>query len=122
MEAAADAAARARSAIRASLDAGAPWQACDIFHEAHAHHAGDAELLYWGALAHARAGAASEAHALIERALASADLAPSLRVEILSLRGRLLKDGLHRSGTAADHAQLAERARDQYMAAYAISH
>src|SRR3954465_6739535 len=95
MEAAPDAAARACSAIRAALDGGAPWQACDAFHEAIAEHPDHAELTYWGALAHARAGAASEAHALIERALTRDEVPPQLHAEMLSLRGRLLKDQLH---------------------------
>src|SRR5262249_6607549 len=77
--------------IRAQLDHGAPWDACETFREARAQYANDAEFLYWGALAHARAGAAHEAHALLDRAQAAGGAEERL-VDILSLRGRLWKD------------------------------
>src|SRR6266487_3254086 len=74
--------------IRTHLARGAPWEACDAFREAIANHPEDAELLYWGALAHARAGAGSRARA------------PE-----------------HPSAAIA-----AQRARDEYLAAYALAH
>ena len=58
--------------IRGHLAQGAPWAGCDAFRDAVAQHPDDAELLYCGALAHARAGATSEAHALLDRAQAAA--------------------------------------------------
>ncbi len=54
--------------IRAHLDRGAPWDACDAFRGAIGERPNDGELLYWGALAHARAGAAQVAHALLDKA------------------------------------------------------
>ncbi len=42
--------------------------------------------------------------------------------EILSLRGRLWKDRFDRSDGAAGAAELAARARDEYLAAYALRH
>lgn len=106
--------------IRKHLDAGAPWDACDVFREEVAKHLDDADLLYWGALAYARAGAASEAHAVLDRAQSAASAASDRLADSLSLRGRLWKDRLHRASNAADVAALAERARDAYLAAYAL--
>ena len=45
--------------IRDALARGAPWDACDAFRAAIAALPSDPELLYCGALAHARAGANS---------------------------------------------------------------
>jgi class 3 adenylate cyclase len=108
--------------IRKALEHGAPWDACDAFREAIPKRHGDAALLYWGALAHARAGASHQANSLLDQAQAAASLAPELLADILSLRGRLWKDQFHRSPNAADAVSLAERARDQYLEAYALQH
>ena len=110
------------AAIRAQLAGGAPWIACDVFREALARDSGDAALLYWGALAHARAGAAREAHALLDRAQVLVANDPGLLTEILSLRGRLWKDRLHRVQDALASRESASRARDEYLAAYALRH
>ncbi len=107
----------ARTRVRAHLDQGAPWDACDAFREAAAQFGSDAELLYLGALAHARAGATHEAHPLLERA-AAATSDPALLTEIQSLRGRLWKDAYLRTRAPA----LAARARAEYLAAYALAH
>jgi len=115
--AAADACAR----IRRHLDQGAPWDACDAFREAIAGNPADSELLYWGALAHARSGATHEAHALLDRAQAASRGASNRLADILSLRGRLWKDAYHRAPDAARATALGERARDQYLAAYALN-
>ncbi|HEY2968299.1 MAG TPA: adenylate/guanylate cyclase domain-containing protein [Casimicrobiaceae bacterium] len=106
--------------IRRHLELGAPWEACDAFREAIATHPGDAELLYWGALAHARAGAGNRAHVLLDDAQKSPQSSSRL-ADILSLRGRLWKDAFacdpeHPAATAA-----AQRARDEYLAAYALA-
>jgi class 3 adenylate cyclase len=106
-------------AIRAHLDRGAPWDACDAFRAAAAAE-NDGELLYWGALAHARSGAARVAHALLERCAASS-LSPALRVEALCLRGRLWKDA-YRRGPAREVAGAAlAHARAHFLQAYAIA-
>jgi hypothetical protein len=107
--------------IRAHLDHGAPWDACDAFHTAIREHPNDGELLYWGALAHARAGAAQVAHALLDKAQ-QASPARELQADIASLRGRLLKDAFHRAPDRAGASQLVEQAREQYLRAYAIAH
>jgi Adenylate cyclase, family 3 (some proteins contain HAMP domain) len=107
--------------IRAHLDRGAPWDACDAFREAIAERPDDDELLYWGALAHARAGAARTAHALLDEAEERPGLARERLADILSLRGRLYKDAFDRAPRRAESAVLAARARDQYVAAYAIA-
>ena len=76
-------------------------------------------MLYWGALAHARAGASHAAHALLNQA---DDLTkPGLAADIASLRGRLLKDEYVRASQVAHAARCLERARDQYLAAYAVA-
>jgi len=81
------------------------------------HHA---ELIYWGALAHARAGASHAAHTLIDRAL-GVTAEPGLATELRSLRGRLWKDRLHRARTPHEHERFARLARDEYLAAYSIA-
>ncbi len=115
-----EAAAALRERVRAHLDRGAPWDACDAFREAAP--SGDPEWLFLGALAHARAGAVSEAHALLDRAAGTAAAASAaLHGEILALRGRLWKDALHRAPPGPAALTAAARARDEYRAAYALA-
>ena len=117
--ASADANAEARNRILKHLEQGAPWDACDASREAIQAHPADAEILYWGALAHARSGAVHEAHALLDRAQAAGP--STFRVsEIRSLRGRLWKDAYHRAPGHREAATLLRRARDEYLAAYAL--
>jgi class 3 adenylate cyclase/tetratricopeptide (TPR) repeat protein len=116
-----DAAGPSAELIRRALERGAPWDACDAFREAIDRHADDAELLYWGALAHARSGARHEAHALLDRAQAACPTTSRLR-EIRSLRGRLWKDAYHRAPESPEAMTLVQRARDEYLAAYALDH
>ena len=78
-------------------------------------------MLYWGALAHARAGATRTAHALLDRAQAGAIEGCGNLTEILSLRGRLFKDAFERAAGDASAAGFARRARDEYLRAYAIA-
>jgi len=108
--------------IRGYLAHGAPWDACDAFRAAVVAHATDPELLYCGALAHARSGATHEAHALLDRAQSAGHASPQLLADILSLRGRLWKDLLHRTPDAPDAATIALHARDEYMAAWSLQH
>ena len=108
--------------IRSHLAQGAPWDACDDFRAAIVAHSADAELLYCGALAHARSGATHEAHVLLDRAQAAAPVSPQLRADILSLRGRLWKDLLHHRPDAPDAAAVAAHARDEYIAAWSLQH
>jgi hypothetical protein len=106
--------------IRTHLAHGAPWDACDTFREAIANDPGNAELLYWGALAHARAGAGSRAHALLDEAQKSPQSSSRL-ADILSLRGRLWKDAFARAPEHPAATAAAQRARDEYLAAYALA-
>ena len=107
--------------IRAHLDRGAPWDACDAFREAvGTPGVDDGELLYWGALAHARAGATHIAHALLDRC-ERASLSPRLRVEALSLKGRLCKDAWDRASAGPRAPALLAKARQHYLAAHAIA-
>jgi class 3 adenylate cyclase/tetratricopeptide (TPR) repeat protein len=111
----------ARERILKALEQGAPWEACDAFREALATPSPDAELLYCGALAHARSGAMHEAHLLLDRAQ-SAGPSTNRLSEIRSLRGRLWKDSFHRAPGSSGATALLERARDEYLAAYALDH
>jgi hypothetical protein len=107
--------------IRKHLERGAPWAACDAFRDAVAQHPENSELHYLGALAHARAGAAQEAHALLDRAQPLAAGDARLQTEILSLRGRLWKDRLHRTQDATASRERAMHARNEYLAAHALA-
>ncbi len=115
-----DSRAQACARIRRHLEQGAPWDACDVFREEAANFPRDPELLYLGALAHARAGASLRARALLDEAQANAGDARHLLADILSLRGRLSKDEFHRAPDAVGAMALAERARQEYLAAYAL--
>lgn len=110
-----------RERILKALEQGAPWDACDAFRESFGTESTDPDLLYWGALAHARSGAVHEAHALLDRAQ-SADPSPNRLSEIRSLRGRLWKDAYHRAPNQQGATALIRRARDEYLAAYALDH
>lgn len=116
----ADARAQAYERIRKHLEHGAPWDACDAFREEAPKFDRDAELLYWGALAHARAGAMHQAHALLDQAQAAAGQSSDRLGDILSLRGRLWKDAFHSAPDGAPAVAMAERARREYLAAYAL--
>ena len=111
-------AAEAVERIRKALEHGAPWDACDAFREADETLAGDADLLFWGALAHARSGATHAAQALLDRAEAASPSSDKL-TDIQSMRGRLWKDAYHRAPERPGARALAERARKEYLAAYA---
>lgn len=108
--------------IRKHLELGAPWDACDEFREALVRTPADADLLYWGALANARSGAERRALSLLDQALAAPSGRSTPLDEILSLRGRLWKDGLHRARDPAAQHECARRARDEYLAAYRLRH
>lgn len=112
-------AAAAVERIRKDLEHGAPWEACDAFRQSIEHDPGDPDLLWWGALSHARSGAINAAHALLDRAQA-ASTAPDRLTDILSMRGRLWKDAYHRAAQSPGAAMLAQRARDEYLAAYEL--
>ena len=94
-----ESAAGAVEAILRHLEQGAPWDACDAFREAIDRHPHDVELLYFGALAHARSGATHAARTLLDRAEAASPDSKRL-TDILSLRGRLWKDAYHRAPDA----------------------
>lgn len=112
----------ARERVRSLIDRGAPWEACDAFRAAGGASVDDASWRFLGALAHARAGAETDAHALLDRAAQAPGAAsPDMRGEILALRGRLWKDALHRASPGREADRLAARARDEYLAAYAIA-
>ena len=107
-------------AIRKQLEIGAPWEACDAFQAALAKYPADANLLYWGALANARAGASRQAGTLLDQAQQIATGTSPILDEILSLRGRLWKDEILRTHDRAARNEFARRSRDEYLAAYSL--
>ena len=107
--------------IRSLLQKGAPWEAADVYRAAAAAFEADPELRYWGALAHARSGSMRIARALIEEVRKAHGVADDIRRECLSLSGRLWKDRIdRRSGDEPVGDEAAERARLDYLEAYAI--
>ena len=107
--------------VRAYLEQGAPWDACDEFRQAVAASSADnADLLYWGALAFARVGSTQRAFKLLDQAQASAAGGSVPLDEILSLRGRIWKDRFQRAATIAERVDFAGKAREQYLAGYAL--
>lgn len=107
--------------VRAYLEQGAPWDACDEFRQAVAASSADnADLLYWGALAFARVGSTQRAFKLLDQAQASAAGGSVPLDEILSLRGRIWKDRFQRATTIAERVDFAGKAREQYLAGYAL--
>ena len=107
--------------IKSLLQQGAPWEASDVFRRALAEHADDAELLYWGALAHARSGASHQARSLLDRAQTATAIPVPILNDILSLNGRLLKDQVDRDPNGHFDADLIRRSRDEYLKAYSLS-
>lgn len=108
-------------AIEQQLARGAPWDACDRFREALGRHADDPLLHYWGAMAHARAGAPARARGLLDRAeVLNTRGDKALREQMLSLRGRLDKDRLVPGGDPARTLHWAARALAHYQAAFAL--
>ena len=91
------------------------------FPESIAQRPSDGEILYWGALAHARAGAVRTAHSILDRADAAISPESTRRVDVLSLRGRLWKDAFERASESEPARVLGERARDEYLRAFAIA-
>jgi len=116
-----DSAANAVDRIRRHLEQSAPWDACDAFRKAIEFHAADPDLLFCGALAHARSGAITAAHTFLDRAQA-VTTAPDRLTDVLSMRGRLWKDAYHRAPDGPQAKALAERARTEYRAAYELTH
>jgi hypothetical protein len=110
-----DASGAASEPIRKHLERGAPWDACDAFREAIARFPGD-ELLW----RRRPVPAQRKAHALLDRAQAAPSRAAARLADILSLRGRLWKDGFHRAQGSAAATMLGERARGEYLAAYRL--
>ena len=104
--------------IRAHLDRGAPWDACDAFQDAVAKTPADGELYYWGALALARAGATRTAQIVLDSAVVAPD--SERAVDVASLRGRLWKDAYEHAVDDASARVFARRARDEYLRAFGI--
>ena len=107
------------TAISRHLAVGAPWDACDLYRAHSGQWGQDAAFLYWGAMAHVRAGSGYVAYDLLDRAqsAAQADDMP-LQEKILSLRGRLWKDRVEEGGDEA--SAFAAQAFANYHAAYSL--
>ena len=116
-----DAAAQACARIRRHLEQGAPWDACDLFREEIAKHPADAMLLYWGALAHARSGASKRAHALLDQAETAGNATGASGRHPQPARPPVERRAISARPTSPKARTMAERARQEYLAAYAAA-
>lgn len=78
----------------------------------------DQRLLHLRALALARGGNIEKADEFAEELLKRDDLDPEIRVEALSLRGRLLKDGYQKISNASHRVRYALESARLYFSAY----
>jgi class 3 adenylate cyclase/tetratricopeptide (TPR) repeat protein len=99
---------------------GQPTLAFEVIREGLAHHPADADLLYLRAFALARGRNVWKAEEYVQELLQVADLQPRLRVEALSLAGRLKKDR-YQASAAALRVRLAQESAQLYAAAYELS-
>ncbi len=106
--------------IRRHLEQGAPWDACDVFREDRRLSRKTRTCSTWAlSLMRAPEQALGRVRCSIEAHALGGEAADRL-ADILSLRGRLAKDEIHRAPDAAGARALAERARQDYLAAYAL--
>ena len=106
---------------RRLIQAGHPTRAFDLIREGRRRHEGDAELQYLAALALARGGNVSMASGCTYDLLQRSDLDPPLKVEALSLIGRLNKDLYARAKSPRLRARFARESADFYGKAYRLS-
>jgi class 3 adenylate cyclase/tetratricopeptide (TPR) repeat protein len=108
------------TAARRLIGAGRPARGYALAQDGQAHHPACAELRYWAALALARSGNVHKAGVLADALLEKSDLPGSLRVETLSLQGRLAKDRYGRETDPERRRTLAVEAASLYERAHAL--
>ena len=106
-----------RAFARKLIKEGHPTRAFDLARAGLFAHKGDHELTYLVALAMARGGNISAAEKYIAALLAAPDVAPAMRIEALSLQGRLHKDRFERTKDPALKADFAARSAATYREA-----
>lgn len=104
------------------IQSGHSARAFDLCREGLARYPGEASIEYYEALALARGGNPSRARQSIIQLLARTDLPMALRVEVLSLAGRLAKDRVRGATTPARRRRYAREAARWYQQAYELSH
>jgi class 3 adenylate cyclase len=106
-----------RAFVRKLIDEGHPTRAFELAREGLARHAGDPELTYLVGLALARGGNISAVEGCLTKLLQRTDLEAKLRIDAVSLEGRLYKDRYERSADATRKAELAARSAAAYRKA-----
>jgi class 3 adenylate cyclase/tetratricopeptide (TPR) repeat protein len=106
-----------RAFARKLIKEGHPTRAFDLARAGLTAHKGDHELTYLVALAMARGGNISAAEKYIGALLSAPDVAPAMRIEALSLQGRLHKDRFERTKDPALKADYAARSAATYREA-----
>lgn len=102
------------------IEEGHPTRAFELLREGVRVHPRDAAMRYLEALALARGGARRMASDRLQRLLAAKDLSRRLRVEALSLSGRLAKDAYQRTRPAARRRALARESAGLYTRAHDV--
>lgn len=109
-----------RAFARRLIGQGHPTRGFELAREGLANHPHDQELTYYLALALARGGNLRDAAKRLRELLQMPELGAGMRVEALSLEGRLYKDHYERSHDPARKEQYATRAADAYRRAAAL--
>lgn len=103
------------------IDASYPAKAFELIREGLSHHDRDWDLKYLRALALARGGNVSKAAEYLDELLKNQDLDRRLKVEALSLTGRLAKDRYERCNKSTLKTHLANESAKLYEGAHALS-
>ncbi len=82
---------------------------------------GDPDLLYCRALALVNSGNTTRAHVFVQEMLDRTDLPDAIRIEALSLAGRIRKDIATRAGNPAARREMLRKAFSFYLQAYELS-
>ena len=96
------------------IGAGHPARAYEVVQDGIIYHQQNLELRYWAALALARGGNVGKATENADDLLRQPGLPPKLRVEVVSLKGRLKKDQYERTTDPALQGKLAAEAAALY--------
>jgi class 3 adenylate cyclase len=106
--------------VRRLISSGNPARAFEFVRDGLVHHPEDGELQYLRALALARGGSVANASSALLPCLEDQQLDDALRVEVLSLAGRLAKDRCIHAVTEVEKRAHATESAGHYDAAYAI--
>ncbi|HEY3116269.1 MAG TPA: TRAFs-binding domain-containing protein, partial [Chloroflexota bacterium] len=104
------------------IQSGHSARAFELCREGLERYPGEPSIEFYEALALARGGNPSRANQSVIHLLARTDLSMALRVEVLSLAGRLAKDRVRSATTPALRRRYAREAARWYQQAYELSH